>query len=110
MKKKLIAVLMSIVCIFALSACTTNDNTGANDTTNPSTTDGGAMDEAGNVADEVGNDAGNAVDNVGDAAGDVVEGAGDVVDEAGDDVSNAARNAMDDMQDNMSTTTHRNAY
>lgn len=110
LKKKLIAVLMSIVCIFALSACTTNDNTGTNNTTNTKTTNGGAIDEAGDVVDKVGDDAGNAVENVGDAAGDVVEGAGDVIDDAGDDASRAARNTMDDMKDDMSTTTHRNAY
>ncbi len=110
MKKKLIAVLMSIVCIFALSACTTDDNTGTNDTTKAGTTEGGAMDEAGDVADEVGDDAGSAVENVGDAAGDVIDGAGDMVDDAGDDASKAARNAMDGMQDNMSTTTRTKAY
>lgn len=83
LKKKLLAILMSTICMFALSACTTNDNnTGADNTTNPSTTGNGIVDDAG----------------------DVVEDAGDAVNEAGDDVSSAARNAMDDMRDNMSTT------
>lgn len=69
MKKKLIAVIMSAICIFAFSACGTDATRENNGTTNNATTDEVTLD-----------------DNIRDDAEDI-----------GDNMSQRAKNVMDDL-------------
>lgn len=110
--KKIKLILLTIVVVSALSACSSQKNhektAGGSDTKPISTTDTDRMnnsdgivndtkdtvhdagDVAGDAAHDAGNAVGNAVEGTGNVIGDAVEGAGDVVGGAAKDIGNAA--------------------